>query len=295
MKNILITGGSGFVGSFLIPQMIDKRFNILGISRTPEKLKAIYKNKLEVCSIHQTDVIKNFHPNLVINLATFSTSQDDFENQEKIIDANILFLSHLLDSLKTCNIDLFVNTGTFAEYYSNDGNFDPAYFYAATKTAGRYIIKYFSNTYSFKTITLVPYSIYGPLDKRKKLIHFLIESLGHKEPVKTTLGYQLLDFIYIEDIVNAFISVIEKANSLTNDLTLPLGLGEGHTIRELVNILEKITSKKANISWGALPYRERDIMKSIADIEFTKKVLDWTPTYSLENGLQKMLKIDKLI
>jgi CDP-paratose synthetase len=197
--------------------------------------------------------------------------------------------------IKDLKIELFINTGTFAEYFSNDDDFDPAYFYSAAKIAGRFIIKYFSESYSFKTVNVVPYSIYGPNDRRKKLIHLLLDSLDSDVPIKITEGKQVLDFVYIDDVMRAYLEIITKANKLENGTVFKIGTGRGVTIRELVMEIELITGKKANIIWGAIPFRKRDIMISVADITTAKINLDWEPRFNLHEGLSQMLKIDRII
>jgi nucleoside-diphosphate-sugar epimerase len=295
MKRILVTGASGFVGSFLIPKMIESGHQVLSISRTSIAAVSLSDKNYQICSLNETNLIEDFSPQIVVNLATFSSSTDDIESQKNIIDSNIIFLSNLLHVIKNLKIELFINTGTFAEYFSNDGEFDPAYFYSATKTAGRFIIKYFSKSYSFKTVNVIPYSIYGPNDKRKKLIHTLLDSLDSELAVKTTEGKQILDFVYIDDVINAYLAIINKADLLEDEMVFKIGTGKGVTIRELVSEIEIITGKKANIFWGAIPYRKRDIMIAVADITNAKKNLDWEPMFNLNDGLNKMLRTDRII
>lgn len=295
MKRILITGASGFVGSFLIPKLLKNKNELLIISRSPERINDIYGKSVTVCKVDQQEIISEFLPEIAINLATYSSSADDIETQKKIIDANIIFLSKLLHALKSNKELLFINTGTFAEYFTNSNELDPAYFYSATKTAGRYLIKYYSQAYSFKTVHVIPYTLYGPNDERKKLIHFLIDSLDSKTPIKTTKGEQILDFLYIDDLIDLYAKIINKHNLIEDGVEFKAGTSIGSSIKNVVKIIEKITNKTANIEWGAIPYRRRDTMQAIANIYTTQNILDWHPKYNLEQGLTQMLKKDNII
>jgi nucleoside-diphosphate-sugar epimerase len=295
MKKILITGASGFVGSFLVPKLIENNYKILVISRSPELISDKYGEKVIACKVENEEVISKFSPEIAVNLATFSTASDDLESQKKMIDANIIFLSRLLHVLKFSKNILFINTGTFAEYFSNNNELDPAYFYSATKTAGRYLIKYYSQAYSFKTVHVTPYSLYGPKDARKKLIHFLIDSLNTKTPIKTTKGEQVLDFLYITDLIDLYMKIIEKSDLIEDGVEFKGGTGIGTSVKDLVSIIEKITNKTANIEWGALPYRKRDTMMAIANSNTAETILNWKPRYNLEQGLKQMLKTDRIL
>lgn len=295
MKKILITGASGFVGSYLIPKLLTNNYKVITVSRSPKLISKIYGKLITACSIDDEEIISNFSADIAINLATYSTSLDDVESQKQMIDANIFFLSRLLNSLKSSKNLLLINTGTFAEYFSNNSELDPAYFYSATKTAARYLIKYYSKTYSIKTAHITPYSVYGPKDARKKLIHYMTDSLDSKTPVKATKGEQILDFIYIKDLIDLYLRIIENSDALEDGIEFKGGTGIGTSVRDLVSVIEKLTNKTANIDWGSLPYRKRDIMFAKASCQNSERILNWKAKYNLEDGLKEMFKIDKII
>ena len=69
-----------------------------------------------------------------------------------------------------------------------------------------------------------------------------------------------------------------------------MGTGKGTSIKEVANIIEKVTSKKTNINWGAIEYRPLDIMRSIAPVYKLEKELNWKPKISIEDGIIKMLQ-----
>jgi CDP-paratose synthetase len=193
----------------------------------------------------------------------------------------------LLDGLKDSSVKLFINTGTGAEYY-NDNILNPSNFYAASKSAARYVIKYYKRVIGFKLIHIIPYSVYGGNSRSKKVIDYIIDSLNSDSPVEMTRGDQVFDFTYIDDVTDFYLHCIKNSELLVDECDYHVGTGKGTTIRELAALVESKTGKKANILWGARPYRPFDIMKVVAPVGGMES-LGWMPKISLDQGLDKLL------
>ena len=289
---ILVTGANGFVGSHLLPKLIDYDLKVV--------VRKVYDNvKLEQQIIYNDDLetfkneINKFNPNIVIHLASFLSSADDCDSIKNIVESNILFTSYLLESLKETNVELFINTGTFAEYYYNDGKLNPSYFYAASKIATRPIIKYFKNLINFKNINIVPYTIYGGKSKNKKVIDYIIESANTSSFIDMTSGEQILDFIHIDDVIDFYIHCINNIDKLEDEEDYHLGTGIGTTVRNLAVLIENKIGKKTNINWGAKEYRSLDVMRAVAPVFKLEKELEWKAKISLEDGIKKIINGEK--
>lgn len=290
---ILITGSTGFVGQHLVPKLRDLNFKVIVRSINKEysnDRQIIYDD--ENLDIFKKDV-ESYNPNIVVHLASYLTSLDDVSSIKNVIDSNILFTSILLESLKSTDLEFFINTGTFAEYYYNDGKENPAYFYSASKIAVKPIIKYFKNIQKFKTINIIPYTIYGGKSKSKKVIDYILDSIDSKLYLEMTSGKQILDFIHIDDVTDFYVHCLNNINLLKDEEDYHLGTGKGISIKELSNIIEKLTNKKAHINWGAKDYRLLDIMRAIAPIHKLEKELNWKPQVSIEEGIKKILEEEK--
>jgi len=294
---ILITGATGFIGRNLVPHIYSKfnhKKNIAILVRNSMKSTGLFEG-LEYLSIidstkyNYKQEIKDFNPEIVIHLATLSTSSDKEEFIDSLISSNIEMGTHLLDALKGTKIKYFINIGTFAEYYYNDSELSSAYLYSATKTAFRTILKYYQQTLDFKWINVIPYTVYGAEDTKMKVIDYIISSLDVKNPVQMTKGEQRLDFIHIEDVVEFFVTLIENIHKITQNFTeFHLGTGKGTSIRELTHLIETIYLSTANIEWGGLPYRQNDILQAIAPTSKNKEFLNWESKIDLQNGIRKM-------
>lgn len=292
-EKILITGSTGFVGRHLVPELLNKGYQILEITRNIEKSSKLFGNKTTKLLSDDDNFkrkIKEFRPAIVIHLASYLTSSDNLIEITKLIDTNITFLSKILDAISNVNLELFVNTGTFAEYYFGDKELMPSYFYAATKTASRAIVNYYANAYNFKQSTIVPYTIYGGNSSQKKIIDIIYESTFSEKPLNLSPGEQVLDFIHIEDVTNFYIAVIRNINRLPNKTNFNLGTGKGHSIKELARHIEQVTNRTTNICWGGKAYRKSDVMYAVANHDTIIENLNWSPKISLKEGIKKTFK-----
>ena len=239
-KRILITGGTGVVGSVLVRALRDQHHDKVAVV-TRDRQKAEYTLGSKTAYIEygggsfKAEIVK-FSPDVVIHLAAYSTSHDDLGNIRKLIDSNILFTSILLDALKETTLDLFINTGSFAEYLSSNEILNPAYFYAATKTASRAIIKYYKNLIGMKFCNIIPYTIYGKRSFSKKAIDLMVDSISSKDGISMTEGNQVQDFIHVDDVVSFYINVINKSELLKDESEYHLGSGKGSSLRDIAKI-----------------------------------------------------------
>jgi CDP-paratose synthetase len=291
--NILITGATGYLGQNLTGVLLSKKKYKIGILvRSTSVIPKNLENQYSVFYIDDTQLnesIKNFNPEVVIHLGAFLTSSSDKSVIDRLIGANITFGTHLLDSLKDAKPKLFINTGTFAEYHFNDGMLEPTYLYSATKTAFRSILKYYAAILKFKTVNIIPYSIYGNEGTQKKIIDILFDSINSKSPLKLSKGEQKLDFIHIDDVISFYLSILENYQSLNKYEEFALGTGNAVSIRDLASIIEGETGETLNVEWGAVKERERDSIHSIANIAKNIHHLGWKPKVSIIDGIREKI------
>lgn len=289
MHRLLITGGSGFVGR-----------NLLALLENTSYPLALVMNRQSIPLSRPHLIIKNdnnlsknvtkFNPTIIIHLASFTTARDD--EPLKIIDTNLTFLISLLDASK--NLKFFINTGSFAEFRNNDEVPNPAYLYSASKIASRAFLDYYSAKIGFTYCTIIPYTIYGYGDNGKKVIDYIISSLNAKKEVAMSALEQKLDFIHIRDVARFYQVVLENLNLIENKDNYYLGSGANIKLKNLVKIIENLSGQKANIAYGALPYRPLDILEAKADISSLKK-FNFYSEISLEEGLKEILKLSNFL
>lgn len=293
--NILITGATGYVGKYLIQHLAKNSMHcIYAIVRNPNNnIINVEKFPKSIHIIDSKDLSSLNHVNidLVVHLAAFLTSKDDTESVKNVLDSNIIFGVDLLNSLKDYRNLSFINFGTFAEYRTGIDHPDFAYFYAASKHAYRSFLQYYAERGNWSYIHLIPYTIYGGMNKQKKIIDFICDSLDANISIAMSPGEQILDFIHVNDVVDCISFMIENKNNWAGQhgKIYHLGTGCGTSIRNLASIFEQISGKKCNIQWGGIPYREQDVMYAVAPIDDLIR-FGWKPKIDIFTGVFKFIK-----
>lgn len=283
---VLLSGVTGFVGQSLMQKLKIQCPDIEILTLNTEIKKAEekfpYSEYTNCQHIHCTsyDEIVRFNPVITLHLATKTTHRNDTDIIKPILASNIEFGVMLLDALSKCSaMRLFVNTGSFAEYLHCSNNFDSAYLYAASKTAFRSFVRYYSDLCGFRYITAIPYSIYGGNMTVKRLMDYILESMDSSANIEMTPGAQVLDFIHVDDVSDFYVYVVQNLEKFiklkNNGEEFHLGTGIGTSIQDLVKLFEHKYNVKCNINWGGRPYRDRDVMYSVAPTENNERSIEW--------------------
>lgn len=298
-ERILIVGGGGFVGANLTRKLIYLGYDVHLLwkeSSNPWRLKDInQKIKFHTADIQNikalTALIKKINPTAIFHLASYSAyrNQEDIEN---IINVSINGTLNLLLASKDIPYKVFVNTGSSSEYgfkkkpMKESDMLAPISFYAAAKAGQTFLCQAFAFQYNKPIVTLRPFSVYGQYEQNDRFIPTIVKAVIEKKPIQLTEGKQRRDFIYVDDMVNAYVKLLKRGGKLKGKI-LNIGTGKEYTNDEIVKILFKISNKKTVIEKGKFPKRIWDNPHWVADISEAKKLLNWCPKFTLERGLKK--------
>jgi nucleoside-diphosphate-sugar epimerase len=284
---ILVTGATGFIGSHLIERLVNEGTEVAILTR-PTSDKWRIKHMLDRIKDYECDTMgvrrafEDGKVDAVVHLATNYGRR--YEPAQSIIEANIMFPSMLIEEALKFGLRIFINTDTsVTDIYS---------FYAATKKAFLHLLNFYSKERGLKVINFRLEYVYGPMDDENKFIPYLIKSILAGSPVAASEGKQKRDFIYVEDVVYAYVKAIELIVRRTDVefLTFSIGTGMAVTLKEFAAVVERVSSRKGNIIWGSVPYKKNEIFELKADIRETVSVLGWQPTYGLEEGIRKIIE-----
>jgi nucleoside-diphosphate-sugar epimerase len=298
-ERILIVGGGGFVGANLARKLLDLGYDVHLLwrdSSNPWRLKDIkQKIKFHIVDIQNkkalTTLIKKIYPTAIFHLASHSAYRNQ-EDIEKIIETSINGTLNLLLASKDIPYKVFVNTGSSSEYgfkkkpMKENDLLEPISFYAAAKAGQTFLCQAFSYQYNKPIVTLRPFSVYGQYEQTDRFIPTIVKAIIEKKPIQLTEGKQRRDFIYVDDMVNAYVKLLKKGNKLAGKI-LNIGTGKEYTNDKIVKTLFKISNKKTLIEKGKFPKRIWDSPHWVADISEAKKLLNWYPKFTLEEGLKK--------
>ena len=127
-------------------------------------------------------------------------------------------------------------------------------------------------------------------DDSKFITYIINQCLANVPEIKLTKGEQKRDFIFIDDVVRAYLLLLKHGKKIKEQyLDVEVGSGTATTIRDMVILIASLTKTKSRLAFGTLPYRENEIMESRANIEFIEK-MGWKPEISLEEGIAKTIK-----
>jgi len=292
MKNVIVTGATGFVGSHLSRKLVEFGYNVHIISRpssTYENLESV-KRKIDVFEYNQniTELINYFkevEADIVFHLASLFISEHKPDEVDDLINSNIKFGTHVLEAMSKSETYNLINTGTSWQHYKNE-DYNPVNLYAATKQAFEDIIEYYVNALNFNVITLKLFDTYAEDDNRGKLINLLGKFSKEKKKLKMSPGEQKIDLVHVDDVVDAFISAYDLIKEKEmNHKKYAVSSGQQIKLKELIQLYEDVTGNKILVEWGGRSYRKREVMELWRNFD---KLPNWEVKISLIDGLKKL-------
>ena len=285
-KKILITGATGFLGSHLLPALIEEGYDIIVLKRSFSNTWRIQNviSQIKSYDIDKIDIKKIFNENEIggiIHLATDYGKKSDNDIIE-MFKANIELPAQLLDLGCKYGDIFFISTHTFwNSQYS---------LYSAMKNSFIEIAKYYSANFKVKFINMKIEHMYGEKDDYSKFIPFVIKNILENKEIRATKGEQKRDFIYVNDVVDAYLKVLVSLENISGEMIeFKIGIGESISLKSFVSKIERIIGKRAIIKWGAIPYKKNEIFDSKANIKKAKNILGWTPNYNASSGLKRTI------
>ena len=303
----LVTGAAGFIGSHCAERLKEMDFDVVGIDNfspyySPDlkdrnakyledagiPVKIVDLREPKDFRILDTDFDYIFHFAAQPGIASSSSFEDYLLN-------NLVATKNLIDFALTCkNLKLFTNISTSSIYglhatLTEDEAPEPASFYGVTKLAAEQLVLSKTREKKMKTCSLRLFSVYGPRERPEKLYTKLIGcGFFHQEfPLFEGSEDHVRSFTFVEDIIDGVVSVIGKEETINGEV-INLGTEQEHTTGEGIAIVEKLLDSK--IRKTSVPKRGGDQMFTKANIDKARRLLDYNPSTTLEDGLKQQIE-----
>ena len=297
MKRVLLTGASGFIGQHTIPFLIKKGYEIhaIDISKKPLhiiKNKKLFWHKCDLQNYSQQKILfAKIKPTHLLHFAWYAVPGKYWTSLENIkwVQASL----ELAMNFHKSGGKRAVFAGTCAEYdwnygYCSEGitPTNPQTLYGTCKNSLQQILAQFSKQTGISSAWGRIFFLYGPYEARTRLVPSVIISLLKDEPTRCTHGNQIRDFLHVEDVASAFVSLLQS------NVEGPVNIASGQPValKTIIYTIAELLKKRHLVKLGVLPTPENEPPFLVADVRKLNQQVGWKPKITLEAGLKSTIE-----
>ncbi len=297
-KKVLITGGSGFIGSHLTKRLVNLGADV----SVTVKYKSIIDNvrlspiwndiKVIEADLRNLDSLKPIAKesyDIIFHLAAYNHVGDSFLHVNESLMSNAIATANLLES--EIDFGRLVYTATSEIYgYQENVPFNEDFLpypispYAVGKYAGELYARMKNHENNMPIVFIRPFNTFGPYQSDRAVIPELIIKCLKNMPIETTEGKQTREFNYVDNIVDGFLAIATH-KPISNE---PINIGSNQeiSIADLVKTIHTLCESDSDLKIGALDNRPTEIWRMSADNTKASEILGWEPKVSFEEGLK---------
>lgn len=306
VKSIFITGASGFLGANLVHFFAkDKKTNLYLLVRHNSKnlwrIKTLLKQKNvhlvygDITDKNSLQFLTQLRPEVIIHNAIYGGYGFQQPETEKVIQTNFMGTVNLLEIVKKLDFRCLLVSGSSSEYgiknapMSETDRLEPIGAYGVAKAAATLYAQAVAQQTGKKIFCIRPFSLYGPYEEKNRFIPYLVMSYIRKQKklfLRTPQATR--DFLFIDDAVDLYHTVIQHSSQLTPGEIFNLGSGKETRVIDLIALFNKIFNYTFEIELEKGIPREGDVFCTWqASMKKAKKILHWQPHNSLPAGFKK--------
>lgn len=295
-KKVIITGGAGFIGSHITRRLKREGAEVVLLLRHTTDTWRL-KDIIDELHIIRLDDLFNYNvlenkidgADCLIHLA-FSGVDQNAHDIGSVYFQNIDNTNSLLKLSINKRIKRFIFTGSCFEYPAGSKLDEltvpkAVNIYSAAKISGWYLSQAYYHMFGLNVIGLRPFTVYGPSESGYRLIPTIITGAILNREVNLTPGYQMRDFIYIDDVVEAYLQTIINEEIIPGEV-YNICTGKDTSVREVVSELSPLLENKSRVNFEKLPYRDNEFMALSGDYSKLQKSINWNPRVNLIDGLK---------
>ncbi len=299
-KNLLIIGGTGFIGSHLIRKILKSKFNIYCLStrslNKEKKLKNIIYIQSDISNREKLfKSLSRYHFDIVVNLG----GHVNHNEWKKTYKTHYLGCKNLADYFVNKKILKFIQLSSSLEYGSNSSphlekmkinikKLSTAYSIGKAK-ATKYLLE-LNRKKNFPVTILRLYLTYGPNQDYNRIIPITINNFINEKKFSLTNCNQIRDFLYIDDLINLISKIIKYRKN--ENIIFNVGSGKPIKLKSVIELI-KLKLKKGTPLYGKIPLRKDENINLYPNINLVKKTFKWKPLTNLNKGLTKTINFYK--
>jgi nucleoside-diphosphate-sugar epimerase len=293
MKRALVTGATGFIGRHCLPLLLKAGYEVHAVaSRAPTQDaggERWYQRDL-LDAVQVSELLADVQPTHLLHLAWYAVPGKFWTSTQNLhwVQASL----RLFEAFASAGGHRLVAAGTCAEYdwrwgYCSEDvtPLRPATLYGASKHGVQVMLETFSRQAGLSSAWGRLFFLYGPYEHPQRLVASVIRSLLQGEPALCSHGKQIRDFLHVEDVASAFVSLLDC------DVAGPLNIASGEPI-VLADIVRRIAMKLSRedlVRMSALAAAPGEAPMLVADSSRLRNEVAWLPHYNLESGLDQTI------
>jgi nucleoside-diphosphate-sugar epimerase len=298
---VAVLGATGFIGSHLTERLVELGAEVMAVSKTPQRLGNLARvsGRIRFATADLTGpdaagLFQDFRPKKVFHLASLPDGAETFQHMRESLRQNTEMVINVLELAAAAKVETVV-FGDSSKVYGNGGipygdatPAAPVCSYAIAKSAAWSFCQLYSTLHpESHVVSLRPTMVYGP-GQSVNLIGYLIAGMRREGQKSLAVqgGWQTRDPLYIDDAVEAFaragVSVPARGNAI------PIGGGVEMTVAEICERVKTALGSEVTFDFGSEPVRATEIFRSHCDNKDARRLLDWQPRVSFQEGLARL-------
>lgn len=302
MRTILVTGGAGFIGARLVRQLVAGGHTVALITRANTDLSRIRDLLPRVRHVTGDladraavrELVRVMRPAGVFHLAASVVMSGQLAPTHEVINTNFLGTVNLLDAAAEAGCGFFVQAGSSFEYgivthpLAEDDHCRPVELYGVTKLAATRYGQALALVKELPVLTLRLFTPYGPGIQQGRLVERVVSAALAGAPLALTDPRVTRDFIFVDDVVAAFVEAARLAPSHRGEV-FNVGSGTAATLAQLVALVQSQTGSQSEVRWHTAASPPYDRGYWCADMRKTFAAFSWRPRTDLAAGMAEFI------